>query len=104
MVPNCLTKCGLFKTKEDHLRALLRDWVGLGITNKDFLDASVLLSACQTILKDNPDDADLTQMALEYKQNGIRTLRQALSGPVQATTVALALALAMDEVGSRKKR
>lgn len=103
-MPSGVTHCGLFGSKQDHLQALLRDWIGLGVADRDFLDAGVLLSACQTILRNNPDDPVLTSMALQYKQNGLRSLREALGGPVNALTVALALAMAMDEVGPRTKR
>lgn len=98
IVPHSAVHCGLFDYKGDHLQRILRDWVGLAITNKDFLETGVLLSACQNLLRSNPGDLVLTRMALQYKQRGLQTLRQALSEPVRILTVALALSLALDEV------
>lgn len=76
----------------------MRDWVGLAITDEDFLDTGILLSACQNLLRSNPGNPVLTQMALQYKQRGLQTLRRALGESVSVLTVAVALSLALDEV------
>ncbi|KAL6411820.1 hypothetical protein AUP68_04199 [Ilyonectria robusta] len=98
VVPHSAVHCGLFDYQGDHLRRILRDWVGLAITDEDFLDSGILLSACQNLLRSNPGDPVLTRMALQYKQRGLQTLRRALGEPVSILTVAVALSLALDEV------
>ncbi|KAH6887046.1 hypothetical protein B0T10DRAFT_539215 [Thelonectria olida] len=100
VVPYSAMHCGLFEYPGDHHGQILRDWVGLAITDKNLLDAAVLLSACRNILHSKPDDLTLTQMTLQYKQRGLQTLRQAVGGvssPVNILTVAKALALSFDE-------
>ncbi|KPM41006.1 hypothetical protein AK830_g5537 [Neonectria ditissima] len=101
VVPFSAAHCGLFDYPGDHQSHILRDWVGLAITNNDLLDAAVLLSACRNILSVRPGDPALMQMALQYKQRCLKTLRQAVgrvSSPISIVTVATALALAFDEV------
>lgn len=83
---------------ELHAQRTLSDWVSLAITDPDFLDTGVLLNACRYILISRPSDPALTQMALQYKQSGLRALRHALAQPVRFSTVATAFALALDEV------
>lgn len=80
---------------------MLREWVGLAITDGALMAAAVLLSTCRYILKDKPDDTNFTRMALQYKQICLRTLRREVDGissPISVTTVAKALALAVDDV------
>ncbi|KAK7420411.1 hypothetical protein QQX98_002834 [Neonectria punicea] len=103
VVPYSAMHCGLFDYPGDHQARILRDWVSLAITDKDLLDAAILLSACRSILRARPGDPVLTQMALQYKHRGLKTLRQALGGvssPVSILTVATAFAMAFDELGS----
>ncbi|KAF5013415.1 hypothetical protein FDECE_603 [Fusarium decemcellulare] len=101
VVPHSAMHCALFDYPGDHLGQIMQDWVGLAITDKDLLDAAILLSACRDIVRSKPDDLILTQMALHYKQRGLETLRHALGGVssrVSVLTIARALALAFDEV------
>lgn len=94
-MPFKVSYCDLLKDK------ILKDWVGLAITDENLLDTAILLSASQDMLYASPDNPMLKQMTLEYKQKGLRTLLKAVSSSNQVptlTTVALALALAFDEV------
>jgi hypothetical protein len=80
---------------------MLREWVGLAITDDSLMVAAVLLSTCRYILLDQPDHPAFTRMALQYKQICLRTLRQEIdtnSFQIDAMTVAKAVALAIDEV------
>jgi len=80
---------------------MLREWVGLAITDDALMSAAVLLSTCRYILRDRPDDPIFIRMALQYKQICLRTLRREVDGissPVTVMTVAKALALAIDDV------
>ena len=63
--------------------------------------AAILLSTCRYPLRVQPGNLIVAQLALQYKQTSLRTLRQEMtstSAPVTAMTVAKALALALDEV------
>jgi hypothetical protein len=100
-VPYCVTNCFLFDKPGDHQGQVLREWVGLAITDQDLLDAGILLSACRSILRSRPDDPKFTQMALHYRQRGLQALRHAISdvtSPISILTIATALALVFDEV------
>jgi hypothetical protein len=80
---------------------MLREWVGLAITDDALMAAGVLLSTCRYILLDRPDHPIFTRMVLHYKRICLHTLRKEISSkpnPIKATTVAKALALAIDEV------
>ncbi|ORX99947.1 hypothetical protein BCR34DRAFT_576175, partial [Clohesyomyces aquaticus] len=101
IVPYSIGHCGLFEHSGDHEAQMLREWVGLAITDDALMSAAVLLSTCRYILRGRPDDPIFTRMALRYKQICLRTLRQevdSMSSPVTAMTVAKALALAIDDV------
>ncbi|KAM0231806.1 hypothetical protein ACHAP5_010962 [Fusarium lateritium] len=79
---------------------VLRDWVGLALTDGDLLCSVILLGACRHILLNNPTPG-LMQIAVQYKYNGLKTLRLAVSGTsptVNAVTIAKACAMALDEV------
>lgn len=80
---------------------MLREWVGLAITDDALMTAAVLLSTCRYILRERPNDPTFSRMALQYKQICLRTLRQEvdnISSTVTVMTVAKALALAVDDV------
>lgn len=101
IVPYSVGHCGLFDYPGDHRTQMLREWVGLAITDDALMVAAVLLSTCRYILLDQPDHPVFTRMALQYKQICLRTLRQEIStksSPINAMTVAKAVALAIDEV------
>lgn len=101
VLPYSITHCGMSDYPGDHLTRLLRDWVGLALTDKDLLDAAVLLAACRSVLRTKPGDQHLTHMALQYRQRSLQTLRQAvgvLSSTVHILNIAQAIALTIDEV------
>jgi len=83
---------------------MLREWVGLAITDAALMAASVLLSTCRYILQvQRPGNPVFVQLALQYKQICLQTLREEMNNlsapaPVSVMTVAKALALALDEV------
>ena len=63
--------------------------------------AAILLSTCRYLLRVQPGNLIVAQLALQYKQTSLRTLQQKMtstSAPVTAMAVAKALALALDEV------
>ena len=100
-MPFSIGHCGLFDYPGDHQAQMLREWVGLAITDDALMAAGVLLSTCRYILLDRPNHPIFTCMALQYKRMCLRTLRREISSkssPIKATTVAKALALAIDEV------
>jgi len=100
-VPYSVGHCGLFDHPGDHRTQMLREWVGLAITDDALMVAAILLSTCRYILLDHPDHPVFTRMVLRYKQICLRTLRQEIStksSPINAMTVAKAVALAIDEV------
>ena len=100
-MPRSIGHCGLFDDPGDHQRQMLREWVGLAITDDALMVAAILLSTCRYILLDQPDHPIFTRIALQYKQICLCTLRQEIgrqSFHVEAMTVAKALALAIDEV------
>ena len=100
-MPFSIGHCGLFDYPGDHQAQMLREWVGLAITDDALMAAGVLLSTCRFILLDRPDHPIFTRMVLEYKWTCLRTLREEISSksnPIKTTTVAKALALAIDEV------
>lgn len=93
----------MFDYPHDYMAQILREWVGLAMTNKNLLDSAILLKACRDILHSKPDDNNLTQLALKYKQIGLEWLRYAVTGvapSINVVTVAMSLALALDEVSS----
>ena len=100
-MPFSIGYCGLFDYPGDHQAQMLRDWVGLAITDDGLMAAGVLLSTCRYFLLDQPGHPIFTHMILQYKRVCLRALREEISGksnPIKATTVAKALALAIDEV------
>ncbi|KAM0079780.1 hypothetical protein ACKRZS_008082 [Fusarium odoratissimum] len=100
VVPHNVKTCRLFNQMSDHEGQVMRDWVGLAITDSDLLCSIILLGACRHILSSNPNPG-LMQAALQYKYNGLKALRHAVSGAsptVSAVTVAKACAMALDEV------
>lgn len=102
IVPFTIGHCGLFDYPGDHKTQLLREWVGLAVTDDAFMIAAVLLSTCRYILLVQPDNPTFVQLALQYKQTCLHILRQeihdASSSTVNIMTVAKAIALAVDEV------
>ena len=103
IVPFTVGHCGLFDHPGDHKSQLLREWVGLAITDDVLMIAAILLSTCRFILQVQPGNLIIVQLALQYKQICLQTLRQEMdntSAPVNIMTVAKALALAVDEVMS----
>lgn len=102
-MPFTIGHCGLFDRPGDHKTQLLREWVGLAIADDTLMAAAILLSTCRYLLRLQPHNLMVAQLALEYKQTSLRAIRQDMtsaSGPVTAMTVAKALALALDEVMS----
>lgn len=103
VVPFTIGHCGLFKDPGDHKPQMLRDWVGLAITDNALMVAAILLSTCRYILKEHPGHPVFSRMALQYKQICLHALRQEIStksSRMNAMTVAKAVALAIDEVSS----
>ncbi|KAF5974843.1 hypothetical protein FCOIX_8034 [Fusarium coicis] len=100
VVPYNVKTCRLFDQMNDHVGHVMRDWVGLAITDSDLLCSIILLGACRHIVSNNPNSG-LMQAALQYKYNGLKALRHAVSGasPTLSTvTIAKACAMALDEV------
>ncbi|RKK93622.1 hypothetical protein BFJ68_g15479 [Fusarium oxysporum] len=79
VVPHNVKTCRLFNQMKDHEAKVMRDWVGLAITDSDLLCSIIFLGACRHILISNPKSG-LTQVALQYKYNGLKALRHAVSG------------------------
>jgi len=80
---------------------MLREWVGLAITDHALMVAAVFLSTCRYILRTQPHHLVFTRMALQYKQICLHTLREEVSTEspaINAMSVAKAVALAIDEV------
>ncbi|KAK0716090.1 hypothetical protein B0H67DRAFT_645758 [Lasiosphaeris hirsuta] len=103
VVPFTVGHCGLFDHPGDHKTQLLREWVGLAITDDALMVGAILLSTCRYILHAQPGNLAVMQLALQYKQICLQTLRQEMddaSAPVNIMTIAKALALAVDEVTS----
>ncbi|TGJ79593.1 hypothetical protein E0Z10_g9167 [Xylaria hypoxylon] len=101
IVPFTIGHCGLFDYPGDHKTQLLREWVGLAITDDVLMIAAILLSTCRYILQVQPGNLIFVQLALQYKQICLQALYQEMnntSAPVNIMTVAKALALAVDEV------
>ncbi|KAK0701155.1 hypothetical protein B0T21DRAFT_379285 [Apiosordaria backusii] len=101
IVPFTVGHCGLFDNPGDHKTQLLREWIGLAITDNALMIAAVLLSTCRYILQVQPRNLLFAHLALQYKQVCLQTLRQEMSNtsaPINIMTVAKALALAVDEV------
>ncbi|KAH6855509.1 hypothetical protein B0I37DRAFT_365060 [Chaetomium sp. MPI-CAGE-AT-0009] len=101
VVPFTVGHCGLFDHPGDHKTQLLREWVGLAITDDTLMIAAILLSTCRYILRFQPGNLILVRLALQYKQICLQTLLQEMSNtstPVNILTVAKAIALALDEV------
>jgi hypothetical protein len=102
-VPFTISHCGLFDRPGDHETQLLGEWVSLAITDDALMAAAILLSTCRYLLRVQPGNLIIAQLALQYKHRCLRTLRHEmnnLSAPISAMTVAKALALALDEVMS----
>ncbi|SCN98493.1 uncharacterized protein FFB20_10695 [Fusarium fujikuroi] len=100
VVPYNVRTCRLFNQMNDHEGHVMRDWVGLAITDSDLLSSIILLGACRHILTNNPNSG-LMQAALQYKYNGLKALRHAVSGAsptLSPVTIAKACAMALDEV------
>ncbi|KAF5610675.1 uncharacterized protein FSUBG_2936 [Fusarium subglutinans] len=100
VVPYNVKTCRLFNQMNDHVGHVMRDWVGLAITDSDLLCSIILLGACRHILSNNPNSG-LMEAALQYKYNGLKALRHAVSGAsptLGAVTIAKACAMALDEV------
>ncbi|KAF6513776.1 hypothetical protein HZS61_007101 [Fusarium oxysporum f. sp. conglutinans] len=76
VVPYNVKTCRLFNQMNDHEAKVMRDWVGLAITDSDLLCSIIFLGACRHILISNPKSG-LTQVALQYKYNGLKALRHA---------------------------
>ncbi|KAI1365928.1 hypothetical protein F5Y08DRAFT_327673 [Xylaria arbuscula] len=102
VVPLTVGHCGLFDYPGDHKAQLLREWVALAITDDALMVAAILLGTCRYILRAQPDNNTVfLQLALQYKQTCLRTLRHEMShvsAPINIMTVAKAIALALDEV------
>lgn len=101
IVPFTIGHCGLFEDTEEHKFQLLRDWVGLAVTDGVLMVAAILLSSCRYILKMQPENIHIGRLALQYKQTSLQTLRADMtdnSAPFHLATIAKALALAIDEV------
>ncbi|KAF5557312.1 aldehyde reductase 2 [Fusarium phyllophilum] len=99
VVPHNVKTCRLFNKMNDHEGRVMRDWVGLAITDSDLLCSIILLGACRHILTNNPNSGFMPA-ALQYKYNGLKALRHAVSGAsptVSALTIAKACAMALDE-------
>lgn len=105
VIPNLITNCDAFETPETHHMLIMRDWIGLAIVDRDFLYAGIFLAACRNILHHMPHDPLFTELALQYRQRAIQSLRQVVSDAgirLSTVTIAKALALAFDEVSKRK--
>lgn len=101
VMPYSIGHCDLFSHNGDHREQMLREWVGLAITDEAFMTVAILLSSCRYILRNRPGDPFFTQVALRYKQISLRSLRleiESKPATVNVTSVAKALALAVDEV------
>lgn len=101
IVPFTVGHCGLFDYPGDHKTQLLREWVGLAIADEALMIAAILLSTCRYILQVQPGNLIFVQLALQYKQICLQTIRQEIdssSNPVKVMTVAKAIALAVDDV------
>lgn len=80
---------------------MLREWVGLAITDHAFMVAAILLSTCRHILRHQPNNPVFTRMALEYQQICVHALREevgAAPSTISVMSVAKAVALGIDEV------
>ncbi|KAK0619567.1 hypothetical protein B0T14DRAFT_603342 [Immersiella caudata] len=103
IVPVTLSHCRLFDRPGDHEAQLLREWLGLAVTDDILMAAAVLLSTCRFILRFQPGNSVFVQLALQYKHVSLQTLRRDMlvsgtsGAPVGVMTVARALALALDE-------
>lgn len=103
VVPNMVMHCSAFDSIGNLEMLIIRDWVSLAIMDAEFLSA-ILLGACRHILRDQPDDPNITRMALQYRQTCIQALRHTIgdiSSVVNFLTFAKSLALAFDEVNPR---
>jgi hypothetical protein len=101
VVPYSIGHCDIFDHNADHREQMLREWVGLAITDDTFMTAAVLLSTCRYMLLNQPGDPFFTSMALRYKQACLRSLRLEMESKpshINVISVAKALALAVDEV------
>ncbi|KAK4111518.1 hypothetical protein N656DRAFT_769179 [Canariomyces notabilis] len=100
IIPSTLGHCSLFSssssssdhpypspgTVESHKTQLLREWVGLAITDNDLMTAAVLLSTCRYIIQQvQPDKKPVfARLALQYKQTCLETLRQKVNNNTSA--------------------
>ncbi|KAK5654696.1 hypothetical protein OQA88_7020 [Cercophora sp. LCS_1] len=99
IIPFTIGHCGLLDRPGGQKMQMLREWVGLAITDDVLMVAAILLSTCRYIMKVQPGNLAIAQLALQYKQICIQTLLRETGNPfVNVATVAKALALALDEV------
>jgi hypothetical protein len=101
VVPFSIGHCDVFDYPGDHKEQMLRDWIGLAITDDALMAAGVLLWTCRYILCSNPSHPVFTQLVLHYKRVCLRALVEEInsrSKPPTSTTAAKAMALAIDEV------
>jgi hypothetical protein len=101
VVPAQIGHCALFEHPGDHKATIMREWVSLAITDDALMAAAVFLSTCRWILLQRPGHAVVTRLALQYKSTCLRSLRLDVGGRasvVKQSTVAKAIALAIDEV------
>lgn len=99
IIPDSIVRCrGALPHHFNYREQVLQDWVGLAVTDNDLLETGILLDSCESILKSNANNLEITHLILQYKTRGLQALQQALNKPTSSTTIALALALAMNEV------
>ena len=101
VVPYTIGHCDLFDGDGDHRKQMLREWVGLAVTDDTFMTVAILLSTCRYMLLYQPGEPLFTRMALRYKQICLHSLRleiESKPSSVNVMSVAKALALAVDEV------
>lgn len=103
VVPRTARHCRLFEDTNIHIQQVLNYWVGFALAEKGLLAAAVLLSACRNLLRYEPHDTYLQSLIPRYRQQGLGALRTAIISHTAsgAWMVAMALALAFDEVCSR---
>jgi hypothetical protein len=101
VVPFSASHCGIFEGFGNYKAEIMQGWLGFAMNDPDLLNTAILLSACRSVLREKPNDSSLTELALQYKQHGLQSLRRTIndiSRKINALIVAKALALAIDEV------
>jgi hypothetical protein len=74
----------------------MQDWVGPALTDSALLVSVILLGACRTILRAQPDNTIVSRLAMQYEQSSIQSLIQSLSDvSLQASPLAIAKAVAL---------